>query len=103
MSEDREQQTITSADVGTITLSKAPRADALRAELEAEEARLLAILEPAREYYEQHCNDSKYLAAKRLIKEVNAALGPVRNELAALARAKGSNGIKVEPGEFSAE
>jgi hypothetical protein len=79
---------------------KAPRSAALKAELEAEKVKLEAELAPARELYERHVNDPAFLAAKRTIKELNAKLGPIQNELAALARAGGSKGIQVEPGEY---
>ena len=81
----------------------APRAAARHAELKAEESRLEALMAPAREYYEKWVNDPKGLECKQIIKKVNAQLGPIKNELAALARAGGSKGIKIEPGTYSKE
>lgn len=83
--------------------AKAPRAAALKAELEAARAKLEAELAPARAFHDAHVNDPKFLAAKATIKRVNAALFPILSDLAVLARAKGSKGILAEPGGYAAE
>lgn len=79
---------------------KSPRVAALKAELETKKAELLARLAPARELHDKHVNDPAYLAARKTIKEVNAELAPIENELAQLARAGGARRIKAEPGEL---
>lgn len=105
----RERQTVTATDVGTVRAEdvaaapKAPRTDQLRRELEAEQAKLREEMKPFREFYEAHVNDPEYLEACRKIKEISAKLGPVDNELAALARAAGARVIKAEPGEYKSE
>jgi hypothetical protein len=81
--------------------AKTPRVSELKAQLEKEKAELEALLAPAREFYEKHCNDPQYLASKKIIREVNAKLVPICNELAAIARAAGSKGIKVESGTYT--
>lgn len=96
-------ESITSADVGVLkTVEKAPRAAALKRELEERKAQLEALIAPAREYYERHVNDEKYLEAKRIIKELSPELGQVHNELAVLARLNPTNkSLKVESGNYS--
>jgi hypothetical protein len=80
---------------------KAPRVAALVEQLQAEKAELEAQLAPYREFYEAHVNDPKYLEAKVKIKELNAKIAPLCNELAAIARANGAKSIKIEPGNFA--
>jgi molecular chaperone GrpE (heat shock protein) len=81
--------------------NKSPRADALKAELEAERDALLRELAPHREYYERHQADQRFIQARQKIKEISAKLGPVQNELAALARASGARSIKAEAGTYT--
>lgn len=83
--------------------AKSPRVDALRQELEARKAELEAELKPHREAYERLVNHPDLLKAKAKIRELNPKLAEVQNELAALARSKGSKGIKAEPGQYSSE
>lgn len=83
--------------------AKAPRAAALKEQLEAEKASLEAELAPARAAYDRLINAPELLAARAKIKEVSAKLAPILNELAALARAGGARGIKAEAGQFSAK
>lgn len=80
---------------------KAPRVAELKAKLEAEKAALEAELAPYRAFYEAHVNDPKYLEAKAKIKELNAKIAPIGNELAALARSMGSKRLNVEPGHYA--
>ncbi len=79
---------------------KAPQVAALKAKLEAEKAALEAELAPFRAFYEQHVNDPKYLEAKVKIREINAKLAPIGNELAALARVSGAKNLKIESGHY---
>lgn len=79
---------------------KAPLTAALKAKLLVEKETLEKELSPHREFYEKHVNDPKYLESKKKIKELNNKLGPINNELAALARAEGAKGIKAESGVF---
>ncbi len=82
---------------------KASQAQALRRQLEDEEARLKAELAPHRELYERHVNDPAYVKARREIKRISGELGPIQNELAALARSGGSRGVRAEPGVYQGE
>lgn len=84
-----------------VEVSKSPRADAFKEQLLKEEAELKDKIKPYREFYEAHVNDPKYLESRSKIKEINAELAKVHNELAGLARAAGSKGIKAELGVFS--
>lgn len=79
---------------------KAPLTAALKAKLLEEKEKLEKELAPHREFYEGHVNDKKYLEAKKKIKEISNKLGPINNELAALARAEGAKGIRAESGVF---
>lgn len=83
------------------TPEKAPLTTALRKQLEAEKKRLEAELAPHRVFHDAHVNDPQFLESKAKIKEINAALFPVLNELAALARAGGAKSIVAEAGEYS--
>jgi hypothetical protein len=83
--------------------AKTPLVDELYAKLKAIEAELEARLAPARAYYEAAVNDPKLLAARKDIKEINAKLLPVKNELAALARARGAKSIKLEQGTYNSK
>jgi hypothetical protein len=101
--ENKEVQTVTTEDVGAVKVegqSKTPRVLQLKKELEKEKEALEKELAPYRELYEKHVNDPKYLEARVKIKEISSKLGPICNELASIARAGGSKGIKIEPGEF---
>lgn len=104
-----EVVTLTAADVGTVEAAaftrpaKAPRAAALKAELEAEKALLEPELAKYREVYDRLINAPELLEARAKIKAISAKLGPVLNELAALARAGGSKGIKAEAGAYAAK
>lgn len=80
---------------------KTPRLKQMFQELHQRKAELVAKLRPAREFYEAHVNDPRYLEARRVIKEVSAELAPIDNEIAALARALGARGIKADPGVFA--
>lgn len=80
---------------------KSPLVEALRKKLTEEKERLEKEIAPYREYHDKHVNDAKYLEARKRIKEINAELGPVCNELAALARSTGARGMRVEPGQYS--
>jgi cell division septum initiation protein DivIVA len=80
--------------------AKNPRLQAIYQELLAQEESLLAELQPHRDFYEAHANDPRYLEARAKIKEVSGRLAPVRNELAALAKALGGRAIQVESGAF---
>lgn len=80
---------------------KNPRSRELYEQLKAEEARLEAALAPARAVYEKKINDPELIKARQIIKETNALLGPIKNELAALARAGGAKGLKAEPGVYT--
>ena len=101
---DPVTETITSADVGEVPdivrPSKSPRVAALLQELQKEKEALEAELKPYREFYEAHVNDPKFIAAKVKIKEINAKLFPIFNEIAAIARSKGAKSIKAEAGEY---
>lgn len=83
--------------------NKTPLTTALKDKLEAEEKKLMEELAPHREFHDKHVNDPKFIKAREKIKEISNKLGPVRNELAALARARGSKGIQAEAGEFKNE
>lgn len=72
-------------------------------ELVQQKEETLKALAPFREFYEQHVNDPKYLAAKKALKESGAILGPIDQELAMIARALGAKRIKIEPGVFSSK
>lgn len=85
------------------TITKAPRSLQLYEELKVEEARLEAILVPAREIYEKKVNDPELIKARQVIKETQAQLAPIKNELAVLARAGGARGLKAEPGVYKKE
>jgi len=84
---------------------KAPYLAARLNELKVLEAKLEAELAPAREVHDRLVNAPELAEARATIKRCNAALLPIKNELAALAKAlpgyKG--GIAVEAGEFSGE
>jgi hypothetical protein len=82
-------------------VEKAPRARALYEALQKEKAVLLAELKPFRDFYEAHVSDKRFTEAKARIKKINALLFPIDNELAALARAGGARGIKVEAGNYT--
>jgi hypothetical protein len=82
--------------------TKAPMVRALRARLEAERDRLLAELAPHRELYERLINAPELVGARAAIRRIGAELGPVQNELAALARAGGATGIQADPGVYAA-
>ena len=84
----------------TAAPSKAPLTAALYEKLKAEEARLEAELAPAREFYEKVMGDPKLAEARATIKRVNAALLPVKNELAVLARAGGAKGMALGAGAY---
>lgn len=81
-------------------MSKSPKLNALKAQLEAEKEAILAIVAPHRAYFEAHRNDPKFIEARRVIKEANPRLAEIDNELAGLARAVGSRGIKVDAGVY---
>jgi hypothetical protein len=99
-----QQVVVTGSDVAVLDVkSKTPITDQLRRELEAQKAKLVAELKPFRDLYDAHVNNPQYLEAKRKIKEINLKLGPIENELAALARARGAKGIKLEPGTYAAK
>lgn len=83
--------------------SKTPLADALRAKLQEERDRLQAELKPYREVYDKKVNDPELLEARAKIKALSNLLIPIENELAALVRAGGSKGIKVEAGTYTSE
>ena len=83
------------------TLSKSPRADALKAELLIEESKLRAELAPHREVYDKMMNDPKLLNCQKAIKDISARLAAVQNELAKMVRAGGSKGITIEPGIYN--
>lgn len=105
-SETKESQTVTTEDVGTVKVeeqSKTPRVSQLKAQLEKEKEALEKELAPYRELYDKHVNDPKYLEARSKIKEISSKLGPILSEIASIARAKGSKGIKVESGSFKKE
>jgi len=89
------------SDKVTPTPVKNQRLVKMRDELTAERAKIVAVLTPARELHDKLVNDPRLLEARRIIKECNARLGPIDTELAALARALGSKGIRMEPGVFS--
>ncbi len=74
---------------------------ARRAELQNQKDALVAALKPARDDYERLVNDPRLLECKRIIKETNAKLLPIENELAGLARMLGGKSIEVEQGEYS--
>lgn len=109
-----EKQTVTKADVETVDAAgiigkevpdaadKTPRLTAYKRELEARRDELQGRLAPHREFYEAHSNDPKFIEAKNQIRELQKELGPVMNELAALARVSTNNvgGIKAEAGEY---
>lgn len=84
----------------SVDTAKAPRTAKLYEELKAEEARLEAILAPARETYERLVNDPALIEARKVIRATNALLAPVKNELAVLARAGGARSLKAEPGVY---
>lgn len=103
---DTEKQTVTAADVGEVPAelvkkpNKSPRAAALKAELQKDKDRLEAELKDYREFHDRHVNDPKYLECCKKIREINGKLGPINNELAALARVDaGNRGIRAEAGE----
>ena len=81
-------------------MSKTPLVDALKQELEAKKDKLAAKLQPYRDDYEKLINDPRLIECRKMIKEINSELAPIQNELAALARADGAKGIKVEGGVF---
>lgn len=83
--------------------SKTPLADALKVKLQEERDRLKAELKPYREVYDQKINDPELLEARAKIRELSNLLIPVENELAALVRAGGSKGLKVEAGTYTSE
>lgn len=80
--------------------NKAPITAALKAKLEADKAAILPHLEAARAVYDRLVNAPELLKAKADIKRLSGELGPIENELAALARSGGAKGIKVEPGVY---
>lgn len=82
-------------------MADSPRLREIYEDLKAQEEDLLAELQPHRDFYEKHVNDPHYLEARAKIKEISARLAPVRNELAALARALGGRGIAAEGGTFA--
>jgi hypothetical protein len=82
-------------------MSKTPLVSALKVQLEAKQAKLEAELAPIRELYEKLVNDPKLAEAKAAILRINAELGPIKNELAAIVRAEGTKSITVEPGIYS--
>jgi len=86
-----------------IMSEKAPYLAARLNELKEIEAKLEAELAPAREAHDRLVNAPELAAARATIKRCNAELLPIKNELAALAKAlpgyKG--GIAIESGEFS--
>lgn len=81
--------------------AKAPRVSALMAQLQAEKVKLEEELAPYRADYEILINAPRLLECRRKIKEVSAKLGVVNDELAAIVRANGSKGIKVESGVYT--
>ena len=104
-------ETVTAADVGDVPAIivdlpperiKAPRATALYNELKQAEAKLEAELAPAREYYEKHVNDPKYIAACAAIRRLSNELFDIKNDLAAMARLNPRNkSLQVEGGQFA--
>lgn len=96
-----EQVTITKEDVGTIEVKdKTPRLRTMFNELLAQKQALAAELKPSRDFHDKHVNDPKLLEARKKIKEINAKMAPIDQELAGLARAIGSKGAKIEAGVY---
>lgn len=81
---------------------KNPRLRKMFDELMIQKNQILEEVNPAREFYERHVNDPRFIEARKTIKEGNAKLGPIDNELAALARALGAKSIKAESGVLTA-
>lgn len=101
-------EVITPKDVAEITVKqdteqkvKNPRVAELYKQLQTEKEALEKELQPYREVHDKHVNDPKFLEARKKIKEINAKLGPICNELASIARAGGARSIKVESGSFA--
>lgn len=84
-------------------LEKTPLLQLIFKKLQGEKAKLLDVVAPARADYERLTNDPRLIECKRIIKESNPKLAAIDNELAGLARALGSRGIKVESGEFASQ
>lgn len=85
------------------TTEKIPFLEARRRELEKERDEILKVVQPAREFYEQHMNDTKLLEARKIIKETNLKLAPIQQELAGLARALGAKSLQIEQGSYTKE
>lgn len=94
-----KEQGITKQPVD-LTAHKAPRLRLMMTQLQAEKDKLVEALKPHREFYEKHANDSRYLAARKALKDANGALGKLESEIARLSIALGGKSIKVEPGKF---
>lgn len=91
-----ESQTLTSSDVGALDLRPEKPASPTRlaaqkryAELTEQKAALVEAIRPYREDYERLANDARLLQCRDAIKQSNAVLGPIDNELAELTKILG--------------
>lgn len=82
---------------------KNPRFIAMRDELLAEKAKIMETVGPAREEFEKLTQNPRINELRKIIVDNKPRLFEIDNELAAIARALGARGMKIEPGEFKKE
>lgn len=71
------------------------------AELLEQKQNILAELAPHREAHDRIVNDPALIEARKKIKEANAALAPVEEEISSLARALGGKVMNTESGKYT--
>lgn len=103
---EAEKQTITSADVATVdavlaATDKHPTLRKLYKELMTKKAPLAKALDEARAKLDALTQTPEVNALRAEIKRLNVELGPIDNELAGLARALGTKGMRLEPGAYT--